>query len=481
MEKALSKNHLIILDTFFKYLPSRFFIILNSLIIIPFLAHVISAREMGIFQLCIGILNLVCTCSTDWIAKSALRFWHKYKRKKMTDKFLSNVVFLTFLSYILIFVLYFCLSGFIIQKFSIDRISLLLTLFLVIPCGIRQFLYQMLRILNKPFMYTFSIIFYQLSLLVLFLFFSNLYSDIYALLIAMTVSIFVIDVYIIKQIGLEERLNIKPDILILKESLKYSLPLIGTNVSIWAVLNINKFIFQYNNMFFETAVTGICWFFTTNILAPIFSTLLFSVFPTIIKQFEKKRLINEFVTSTLQLYFVIFIPFVGIFCFFSKEIAKFILSEKYFAGHILLPFFAVSIFAHEFLKLMNIKYHLRNKTYIEMGLSIFVGIVAVLLNIFLLPKFNLAAAGFIMIFCVFLLIVLNSLINFKSLDYIESSKILKTGILATILMPVCFLISNFIFEKLIHEPLFIIAKVIISCTLYYILMWQFKSKILDQS
>ncbi len=481
MEKALSKNYLIILDTFFKYLPSRFFIILNSLIIIPFLAHVISAREMGILQLCIGILNLVCTCSTDWIAKSALRFWHKYKRKKMTGEFLSNVVFLTFVSYILIFVFYFCFSGIILQKFSIDKISLLLTLFLVIPCGIRQFLYQMLRILNKPFMYTFSIIFYQLSLLVLFLFFSNLYSNIYALLIAMTTSIFVIDAYIIKQIGFEERLNIKPDILILKESLKYSLPLIGTNVSIWAILNINKFVFQYNHMFFETAVAGICWFFTTNILAPIFSTLLFSVFPTIIKQFEKKRLINEFVTSTLQLYFVIFIPIVGIFCFFSKEIAGFMLSEKYFAGHILLPFFAVSIFAHEFLKLMNIKYHLRNKTYIEMGLSLFVGTIAVVLNIFLLPKFNLLAAGFVMISCIFLLLILNSLINFKSFYYINPLKILKTGILSILFAIICFCSIDFVFLQLNYEYYFVITKIIISCALYYTLTWQFKTKILGQN
>lgn len=478
MEKAVSKNYLIILDIFFKYLPSRFFIILNSLIIIPFLAHVISAREMGVFQLCIGLLNLLCTCSTDWIAKSALRFWHKYKRKKMTGKFLSNIVFLTFLSYILIFILYFCFSDFIMQKFSVDKISLILTLFLVIPCGIRQFLYQMLRILNKPFMYTFSIIFYQLSLLVLFLFFSNLYSDIYALLIAMTTSIFIIDAYIIKQIGLEEKINLKPDALILKESLKYALPLIGTNVSIWAILNINKFVFQYNHMFFETAAAGIYWFFTTNILAPVFSTLLFSVFPTIIKQFEKKRLINEFVTSTLQLYFVMFIPVAGIFCFFSKEIAGFMFSEKYFAGHLLLPFFAVSIFAHEFLKLMNIKYHLRNKTYIETGLSIFAGAAAVLLNILLIPKFNLAAAGFVMVFCIFLLTALNSLINFKSLDYITSFKIFKTGVSAIILMSACFVIPSYVFAQLAHEPSFAIVKAIISCTLYYTVMWRFRDKIL---
>ena len=66
---GLNKNSNTIITTFLSYLPSRLLVVLNSLVIVPIFAHLMTTNEVGIFQLTIGILNLVCTCSTDWIAK----------------------------------------------------------------------------------------------------------------------------------------------------------------------------------------------------------------------------------------------------------------------------------------------------------------------------------------------------------------------------------------------------------------------------
>lgn len=482
-EAVVSKNYFIIWDIFLKYLPSRFFIILNSLIIIPFFANVLSSGEMGLFQLSIGILNLVCTCSTDWISKATLRFWVKYKRKDELENFFSNIFLITIVAYCIIFIIYFCFSDLICAKFFIEKNVLLLTLFLVIPCGIRQFLYQMLRIFNKPFLYTFSIVIYQLSLLSLFLVFSNFWGHLFALLIAMSVSVFAIDLYILKQIDLNIKLNLNFNSRILKESLKYSLPLIVTNVSLWSVFHLNKFIFQYNHYFIDTAVAGIAWFFTTSVLAAMFSTFLFSVFPTIIKQFEKKRKIKEFVTNTIQLYFAIFIPFVGVFCFFSKEISDTFLSVKYSQAYLLLPFFAISIFGHELLKLINIKYHLRNKTYVEMLLSLAVALISMGLSVILIPKYHVLAVGFVMLFSIFLLIVVNSLIKFKSIDYIMPKNVFKTSAIVVFVAVLSFAAVYFLFQAMSNtmgttQNLSII-KIIMFFGLYYLIIWQFRARILE--
>ncbi|MFA7659488.1 MAG: lipopolysaccharide biosynthesis protein [Candidatus Gastranaerophilaceae bacterium] len=478
-ESVLSKNYFIIWDVFLKYLPSRFFIILNSLVIIPFFAHVLSSGEMGIFQISIGILNLVCTCSTDWISKTTLRFWVKYKRKNELESFFSNIFFMTIISYTLIFVLYFCFSDLICAKFFIAKNILLLTLFLVIPCGLRQFLYQMLRIFNKPFLYTFSIIIYQISLLCLFLVFSNIWEHVFSILTAMSMSIFAIDLYILKQIDLKNKLSLKLTPSMLQESLKYSLPLIITNVSLWSVFHVNKFIFQYDHYFTDTAIAGIAWFFTTSILAAMFSTFLFSVFPTIIKQFEKKRIIKEFVTNTIQLYFVIFIPFVAVFSLFSREISNIFLSEKYSQACVLLPFFAVSIFGHELLKLINIKYHLKNKTYVEMVLSLIVGLISLGLNIILIPKFHILAVGIVMLFSILLLIIANSLIKFNSIDYIIPKKVFKSATAAVLIA-----LTSFSFVFLLFGPnglsdYLSIAKIVVFFALSYLITWQFRARILE--
>ena len=185
----------------------------------------------------------------------------------------------------------------------------------------------------------------------------------------MLTAVCLIDFYIINVIRLKIDFKPKPDKAILFETLKYALPLIVTNTSIWAVLNINKFVFQYNEMFHDTAVAGVSWLFTTSILTPLFSTFLFAIFPAIIKKFEGQNRIKPLVTNTIQLYCALFIPVVVFFCGFSKDIANFAFSGKYNDACILISFFAVSLFFHELMKLFNVKYHLKNKTYIEMPLS----------------------------------------------------------------------------------------------------------------
>ncbi len=446
-----SRNFNIIFSSFISYLPSRFLVVLNAVVIIPVLAHLMSVNEMGIFQLCIGILNLVCTCSSDWIAKSALRFYEKYKVIGHLDEFFSNTILISLFVYALILVLYFGFGHFICNKLFIPHKVLLLTLILVIPVGIRQFLYQMLRVFDRPFLYMFSIVIYQISLIALFLLYSNVIPNIYAIVLAMLTAVCLIDFYIINVIRLKIDFKPKPDKAILFETLKYALPLIITNTSIWAVLNINKFVFQYNEMFHDTAVAGVSWLFTTSVLTPLFSTFLFAIFPAIIKKFEEQNRIKPLVTNTIQLYCALFIPVVVFFCGFSKDIANFAFSGKYNDACILISFFAVSLFFHELMKLFNVKYHLKNKTYIEMALSCLTGLLCLNLNFFLIPEFGLLGAGVSMLFSVLILFFANLIIQF--MDYVSYLRIAKTALFSLILSLAVYLcvqiFQDFVFVKML--------------------------------
>ena len=46
---GLNKNFNTIMSTFLSYLPSRLLVVLNSLIIVPILAHIMSQKEIGVF------------------------------------------------------------------------------------------------------------------------------------------------------------------------------------------------------------------------------------------------------------------------------------------------------------------------------------------------------------------------------------------------------------------------------------------------
>ena len=246
---ACMRSYKIVLASFLSYLPSRILVILNSLIIVPILAYFLTSSEMSIFQISIGILNFVCTCSTDWIAKSVLRFYRRYHNENRLNEFYSNIAMLEFITILGVFASYFIFKDFVSTKFLLSNKIFFLTLVLVIPCGIRQFLYQLLRILKMPYWYAISIIVYQLSLLGLFFTFSNLIPKSSAILVAMTFAVALIDIILLYKLNLRYKLSIKFDKNIAKNVLIYAIPLVFTNICIWLILHLGKFILQFNKNF----------------------------------------------------------------------------------------------------------------------------------------------------------------------------------------------------------------------------------------
>lgn len=474
---ASMRSYKIVLASFLSYLPSRILVILNSLIIVPILAYFLTSSEMSIFQISIGILNFVCTCSTDWIAKSVLRFYRRYHNENRLNEFYSNIAMLEFITILGVFASYFIFKDFVSTKFLLSNKIFFLTLVLVIPCGIRQFLYQLLRILKMPYWYAISIIVYQLSLLGLFFTFSNLIPKSSAILVAMTFAVALIDIILLYKLNLRYKLSIKFDKNIAKNVLIYAIPLVFTNICIWLILHLGKFILQFNKEILNTAIVGTAWFFTTNALTPLFSLLLFAIFPLIIKRFEKKYRLKEFMTSALRLYIAMFLPFVCVFCFYSFDIAKLAFRQEYYYLGLLFPFCAVTIFVHEFMKLMNMKYHLKNRTYVETAISGLVAIVCVVLNFVLIRYFSILGVGIAMLASILLLFTLNSFVNFKHLNFTAPTKVFKTLGTSMLISILAFAIV-FLFTYKFNNNYVIVAKIIAFCLLYFALTLKFKKLVL---
>ena len=475
--KNITKNFYYIFNLFIKYLPSRILVVLNSLIIIPFFAYILSENEMGLYQLTIGALNLLCTCSTDWITKSTLRFYEKYKLQEKLPEFYSNIILISAIIYLATILFYLLFADFISTNFFIPKSLLTMTIILIIPCGLRQFLYQMLRVLNKPFLYTFSIIIYQISHLLLFLALFKFLENVIAILASMSIAMFIIDIYIIKQIQLKSTLKFSFDKKLIKESLQYSLPTIITNTGLWFLFHVNKFLFQKLSMFSNTAIVGIAWTYTTYIMTPILSTFLFAIFPIIIKKYEHQKDIKQILTKTIQLYCIMFIPLVSIFIFYSNEIIQSMFDEKYSQASIIIPFFALTIFLHELMKILNIKYHLKNRTYIEMLITVLVGLICLYLNYTLIPVYKLWGAGIAMLSSIILLITLHSLVHFKNIATIQISKTLKTVTFTVFCGIIIFTIIHFSLQNLLPNKIAIL-KPILFISIYYSTLWNLKNKIL---
>ncbi len=478
MEGSIKKNYYLIFNNIMTYLPSRILIILNSVIIVPLFAYFLDEKQISIYLIALQILNLICTCSFDWITKAVLRFYEKYNIKQALSTFFSSIFWLSVIVYIFIIICYFAFKGLILERFAVDNMSFLFTTLLVIPCGIRQFLYQVLRVRNQAKLYTLSILLYQLSFIVLFFAITRIVPNAHAVLFAMLVAIIFIDIYIIRSIYLNYKIEYRIDTRILSEVLKYALPLIITNTSYWAILNYSKLIFQNMHEFLNTAITGISWMLSGNIIQPLVTVFTFASFPVLIRKFELKRLYKSYFTNILQLYCFLLLPILCIFCYFSKEIVYIMLPKNYEMVSVMLPFFALGIFLHEFMKLINIKYHLKNRTYIEMLFGVSIAVGAYLLNIKMIILYSVLGAAVALFLSEALLVFINLVVKFRSFDYLNYTKILKTFLLLAFIGIILLGAVQFIFMPFTANKYLYITKIFIYVISYYAVSYRLRDKIL---
>lgn len=459
MNESTAKNYSLIFKNILNYLPSRILIILNSFIIIPIFAHVLNEKQMSIYLIAMQILNVMLTCTFDWITKAVLRFHEKYRFQGTLNSLFSSIFWISIIAYILVFISYFLFKDIIMNRFAIDNLTFLLTIFLVIPCSIRQFLYQILRIRNHAKLYTLSILLYQFGFIALFLTLFHMIPNACAILIAMNIVIFLIDIYIIRTIKFNYHIETIINKSIVLEVLKYALPLVFTNICYWYVLNISKLIFQHNEQYLNTAIIGTAWMLASSI-TPFLTVFMFAVFPIIVKQFELKKRFKQYFTNMLQLYCFILIPLVSIFCFYAPEITNAVLPKNYAPVAYILPFFVIAIFLHELMKLINIKYHLKIKTYIEMLIAGFIAVSAYLLNIALINKYTILGAGIALFVSELALILVNIFTGTKNLDYIDYKSISKTFITVSLIGLICFAaLNNVINNDILRIILFCILNI----------------------
>ena len=142
----------------------------------------------------------------------------------------------------------------------------------------------------------------------------------------------------------------------------------------------------------------------------------------------------------------------------------------------ILPFFALKLFLHHILKLINIKYHLKGQTYLETLYCIYIMLFSILVTIYFIHNYSIQVAITIMLVSEILLLLINCSIKLKNLDIVNYAKLLKTTI---IILLICFF-SYFIFDLFIYvnTTIFILIKIVLYFIVSYLLGYLFRRQIL---
>ena len=378
-----------------KYAPSKLFGLFGNAVIIPVYTNMLSPSEYGIYAISLAVLSFLCIIFSDWVGLSGLRFFRVNQISEEIPKYLSTLTLLLGSNLVVMYLLAITFRHKFYEYFNISPKIFLFVLVLIIPVAIRALLFQVLRAQIKPGAFTVSTIINQLMTIVIAVLLLK-YTDLGAMsiLLAMAVSITIIDIVLIFQSNITRYFKFeKPDLKILKSILFYGAPLAVASLGLWMINQSSKFITTHFYGLRDAGLVGVAYNMTFPILLTLFAIITIAAYPRIINLYEDKIDVRPLISKLSAYYLIVAIPIIAFIAVYAPDLMTLFANSKYQNAYVLLPYFSLSALFLSLADYTTMQYHLANKTYILTCLKISTGIVGLVLSIFLIKSYGLIGVG----------------------------------------------------------------------------------------
>lgn len=428
-----------------KYLPSIALPAIISFFSVPIFTRIFSPElygDLNIVRVTISILTQI----SGWVGLSIVRYYAEYEKSGELKVLIStslkaNVIIGCFVLIISTFILYI--------------LDLNKHLFILFEIGIVLF--------------SFSLIFTTIQNILRSARRANMYS-IFSGLLSLFSFIFALGLIYIYKLGIESiflgqlivtallilpawyftsrglfSFKSKIDWILLQKLFNYGMPLAFGTIGIWVlnlsdryVINIildNKAVGVYSSIY------NITWS-GLYMIVTAFYLMEQPIFMEIYKEDDIKK-VKEFLNKNTRLYLNIIIPASIGFIVISKDFFHFFLDNRYWEGIMIVPYVAVTVGIIGIIQKYTLILLKKDKTILIFKITIFCGIVNILLNIILIPIMGIIAAAFttLIAYSLYLVII-----------YIKASKYLKW------IFPIQLLIKLTLFSVLASLPYIIFIK-----------------------
>lgn len=367
-----------------------------GLVTLPIYTRLIDPTEFGLYALATATLGFLLMFLPMGIATAAFRFYFEYEKKKSLDKLYgTSIVFLLLFGSIGAIALV-AFSGIISSALGADELKILLIIIaLIIPFQLLIQLFQnMIRIQERIFLYSISLI---------VLAYAGAGSGIVLVLLGYSVNGILIgnliaSIVVLSFLLIAERKNISfsMDIKTLKRLESFGFPLIFVNVGAWIIQLSDRYMLQY---FCGEAIVGlysvsytVAMVIGTFFMAPI-SLVLSPKFLRIWESGERERTLTT-IGSVISLSILAIIPIYLLLSVEAETIIGILATEKYIAGATIVPFVAGASVIYLFVWFQQSSFSLREKTKSIPSIFGAAALTNVILNILLIPKFDMMGAAF---------------------------------------------------------------------------------------
>ncbi|HEC32650.1 MAG TPA: hypothetical protein ENI63_00125 [Candidatus Kaiserbacteria bacterium] len=404
------------------YFISNVIVMIAGFISFPIWTRIFTKAEYGVFSL-VGItISLGVGFSKFGLQHAALRYHSDFKEKK-TNLDMSYYYTTLFMGSLLI-------SGMIISiallsietlfRNYIDRplLELIpLVAVLIFTGTITSVLTMFIRADNRAKLYSIFIVIKKyggllLALFIVFHFMRNLRG----LFMGFALSDILMLTFLIV-LFLNKMKITRISFPFLKEAIRYSFPLIWMELSNMILNFGDRYLIQF---YMGSDSVGIysAGYNLTNMAQSFLTTpLRLAIIPMYLQIWNRegeRRTIN-FLSNTLDYYFMLAIPIVVGMIWYGKEIIIVLATSKFQESAIVIPYIVIPLVLHGAYVIYGAGFFIQKKTKILMYLALTAGIVNIALNIILIPKFGILGAAYATLIAYILLSSLIALISYKFL------------------------------------------------------------------
>lgn len=454
----------------FKYAPSKICGMLGNALIVPVYTSLLSPEEYGLYSLSIALLSFLCILFSDWVGLSGLRFFRQNQLTHNIPRYLTTLVIMLISNLFIMFCIATIFREQFYNFFHIPTKYFISILLLIIPVACRALLFQLLRAQLKSIAFTFSTILNQIMTIGLSVFFVKVYHlGALSLLLGMAISITLTDILLIFQSDITKHFKLqKIEWNSVLPIVKYGIPIAATSLSAWIINQSNKFIMNSINGFSDVGIVGVAYGLTLPLLMTIFSTITVAAIPRIINLYEENYDVTPIVSKFVGYYILIALPLVMTMSIYSLDYVHiFSANSNFYVAYKIIPYFAFGTFFLALTDYTTLQYHLANKTQIDFVLKLLSGILGIVLNIVLIPKYSLIGVGIATFSANLFYLILSMIIIIPGLRIKYPAEILNPVLLSLIPYGLCVF---FVLDKLVLLPA---LKMIFLLIIFHASYWIF--------
>jgi O-antigen/teichoic acid export membrane protein len=385
-----------------KYIPSKVIPGILGVILIPVMTRLFEPNEYGNYVIVITTVSVLSIIGFDWIGPSITRFYAEYQRDaKGSLLFNGTVIRLSISSIIVIGLTSFIIILFCKPMFK-ENLYYYLNVGLVIFCVGVAFnaMSSILYVARRVKLYSFFSVWRQsgcvlIGILMVATWKLGVGGLLWGSVIGIVVMLPILFKLSVKQFRIKNYSKGLGNAM-----MGYGFPLIATNLAAWALALSDRFIIGHFRGSYEVGLYSISYSIADNSIKLIESLIVLASAPIVMEIWETRGVEDTrlFIHDMTKYYLIITLPATIGLIMLSEPLVKVLTTSGFHRGYVIMPMVAASVFVLGLQRSFQLGLLFYKKTSLIMYILILSGVINVMLNLLLVPKYGFVAAGYNILF-----------------------------------------------------------------------------------